>query len=90
MDIETTIHCHCPNCGGDATRIYFTSPEAVYNRCNNSPVIKTECTACDYLMVMCALNGIVIEAYAPTLAIPVKNLKLPQASSSKSKQKIFC
>ena len=90
MDLNTTIHCPCPNCGGDATRIYFTSQEAAYSRCNSSQVIQTECTDCDYLMVMCARNGIVIEAYTPTVTKPVNNFKILQASSGESKQKICC
>ncbi len=52
----------CPNCGNKAVRRYFTSNEAVYSNCPNKQVIYTECPICDYLMVMCSLNGSVLEA----------------------------
>ncbi len=45
----------CPNCGSAAQRHYIA----------NSNLTKTQCSACDYLMVMCSQSGRVIEAYAP-------------------------
>lgn len=46
---------HCPNCGCLAERNYHSI---------NSQ-IQTECLSCDYLMVMCADTGRVVESYAP-------------------------
>ncbi len=45
----------CPNCGSTAQRHYISS----------SHLTKTQCSSCDYLMVMCSQTGRVIEAYAP-------------------------
>ncbi len=55
----------CPNCGSEAQRRYFNSNEAIHSSCSGNQVIQTECDQCDYLMVMCFLNGNVVEAYAP-------------------------
>ena len=48
---------HCPNCGHHAERQHI----------QESRIIRTQCPACDYLMVTCALTARVIEAYAPGL-----------------------
>ena len=90
MDNMATIQCFCPNCGGNATRVYFTSLDPLYHRCTSKQVIQTECQSCDYLMVMCARNGIVIEAYAPSMIAPVSNLKLLDASSEENERTVFC
>lgn len=55
----------CPNCGSKASRTHFTSNNAAYRSCPNKQVIQTECPVCDYLMVMCSLNGSVLEAEFP-------------------------
>ena len=60
----------CPNCGSEAERRYFTSNQEVYRTCPSNQVIQTECAVCDYLMVMCSLNGSVIEAQAPGTWVP--------------------
>lgn len=90
MEIIRTIKCPCPNCGDNATRIYFTSREAIYHRCVSNLVIQTECLKCDYLMVMCARNGIVIEAYAPSAPMPVSNFPLLTTSPGDNKRTVFC
>ena len=82
--------CPCPNCGGNGVRTYFTSRDETYQRCVSNQVIQTECRDCDYLMVMCARNGIVIEAYAPGTETPMDNLQLPQSSERENKPKVFC
>ncbi|MBW4460219.1 MAG: replication restart DNA helicase PriA [Nodosilinea sp. WJT8-NPBG4] len=46
---------HCPNCGHLAER-HHTYPEQQ---------VQTQCGACDYLMITCAVTGNVIEAHAP-------------------------
>nr|WP_139296911.1 replication restart DNA helicase PriA [Phormidium tenue] len=46
---------HCPNCGHLAER-HHTYPEQQ---------VQTQCAACDYLMITCAVTGNVIEAHAP-------------------------
>jgi ribosomal protein S27E len=49
----------CPNCGKPAERYYLFTHQ----------LTRTQCSACDYLMVTCSLTGNVLEAYAP--GIPV-------------------
>ena len=90
METIAKFQCPCPNCGGNATRTYFTSRDETYQRCVSDRVIQTECLDCDYLMVMCARNGIVIEAYAPGAPAPIDSLKLPRSSSGENKQTVFC
>jgi hypothetical protein len=63
--MQTTQIVRCPNCGSEAERHYFTSPDPTYTKCQEHQVTQTECPVCDYLMVMCSLTGNVIEAYAP-------------------------
>ena len=61
--MNKTLRVPCPNCGGKATRKYFTNTqEARYSNCPQNQVVQTECTDCDYLMEMCLFNGNVIEA----------------------------
>lgn len=45
----------CPNCGSPAERHHLTANQ----------LIRTQCPACDYLMITCSETGNVIEAYAP-------------------------
>ena len=90
METIAKFQCPCPNCGGNATRMYFTSCDQIYQRCVSDQVIQTECLDCDYLMVMCARNGIVIETYATIAPTSIDNLKLPQSSPGDKKQTIFC
>ncbi|MEL6788849.1 MAG: hypothetical protein AAFO76_15915 [Cyanobacteria bacterium J06607_15] len=61
--MNRTFEVPCPNCGGSATRSYFTSQEAKYSNCPQNQVIQVECADCDYLMVMCSASGSVVEAY---------------------------
>lgn len=61
--MNRTFEVPCPNCGGSATRSYFTSQESKYNTCPQNQVIQVECSQCDYLMVMCSVSGNVVEAY---------------------------
>ncbi|MEL6469093.1 MAG: replication restart DNA helicase PriA [Cyanobacteria bacterium J06623_4] len=49
---------HCPTCGSTAERYYLADVEQV----------RTQCACCDYLMVLCARTGRVMEAYAPSFA----------------------
>ena len=49
---------HCPTCGSAAER-YSLSAESI---------VRTQCSHCDYLMVMCSKTGRVIEAYAPSFS----------------------
>ncbi|XGV99893.1 MAG: zinc ribbon domain-containing protein [Leptolyngbya sp. BL-A-14] len=55
LNMPTVLAIHCPNCGSPAERHYLTSDH----------LTRTQCSACDYLMVMCSQTGRVIEAYAP-------------------------
>ena len=45
----------CPNCGSHAERYFIES----------SKLTRTQCSACDYLMIACSETGKVVEAYAP-------------------------
>ena len=47
----------CPNCGAIAERHHLSYLAQV----------KTQCEACDYLLVMCTRSGHVLESYAPGL-----------------------
>ncbi|MBW4602564.1 MAG: replication restart DNA helicase PriA [Calothrix sp. FI2-JRJ7] len=49
----------CPNCGSEGERHYILE----------SQIQRTQCPACDYLMIMCTHTGRVIEAYAPGIAL---------------------
>lgn len=62
--MNRTFEVPCSNCGGAATRSYFTSHEAKYENCPKNHVIQVECADCDYLMIMCSVSGSVVEAYA--------------------------
>jgi len=44
----------CPNCGSEGERHYISSHQ----------LMRTQCPACDYLMVSCTRTGRVIETYA--------------------------
>jgi hypothetical protein len=50
----------CPNCGSIAERHHLSYLAQ----------IKTQCEACDYLLVMCTRSGHVLESYAPGLPTP--------------------
>lgn len=56
----------CPNCGSEAERHHILSRQ----------LTRTQCSACDYLMVLCARTGKVIEAYAPGID-PNQMISLP-------------
>ncbi|MEM8721722.1 MAG: hypothetical protein AAGE84_20900 [Cyanobacteria bacterium P01_G01_bin.39] len=69
-----TLRVLCPNCGSLATRKYFiNSQEARYSSCPQNQVMQTECSCCDYLMVMCVFNGKVIEAQTCSTSMAQKN-----------------
>jgi len=51
-------YVHCPTCGSSAERYYLAAEGRV----------RTQCSHCDYLMVMCEKTGRVIEAYAPSFS----------------------
>ena len=71
----------CPNCGSKAERNYFTSKETIYHACPDNQVIQTECAVCDYLMVMCSLDGSVVEAQAPGTWIPANSKQVNDISN---------
>lgn len=48
---------HCPNCGQLAERHHLDTDH----------LVRTQCAACDYLMITCSRTGKVIEAHAPGL-----------------------
>jgi hypothetical protein len=50
---------NCSNCGSDrAERHYIPDLE----------LVRSQCPACDYLLVTCTATGKVIESYAPGIA----------------------
>lgn len=53
--MKTFEMVRCPNCGSHAERHHLSSEQ----------LIRTQCPACDYLMITCASTGKVIEAHAP-------------------------
>lgn len=55
MEITTRQIVHCPNCGCLAERNYHSL----------TTYIETQCLVCDYLMIICANTGRVIESYYP-------------------------
>lgn len=54
----------CPQCGSSARRLYFTSAHSAHLKCPGGLVNQVECPSCDYLLVSCAVDGQVVEAYA--------------------------
>lgn len=78
----------CPNCGSEAERYFISS----------SNITRTQCSSCDYLMVMCYQTGRVIEAYAPGIdpqtmvslrGVVHKQHQLPSRASSAHSQQSF-
>ncbi len=55
--ILTSHQVRCPNCGQMAERHVL----------EDNRLVRTQCHACDYLMITCTTTGKVIEAYAPGL-----------------------
>ncbi len=49
----------CPNCGRPAERHIITTHQ----------LLKTQCAACDYLLITALNTGKVLEAYAPGVTI---------------------
>jgi hypothetical protein len=63
--MQITQDVRCPNCGSQALRHILSDRLPQTLKCPNHQALQTECPACDYLMVMCTLNGAVVESYAP-------------------------
>ncbi len=72
MDLNLAILC--PNCGSVANRRHFTSNEAIYHPCQGDRIIQTECPVCDYFLLMCSLNGRVIEAHSSSTSPQTRQL----------------
>ncbi|MBD2326860.1 replication restart DNA helicase PriA [Alkalinema sp. FACHB-956] len=54
-----TYSMPCPNCGHSAERLLTA----------DGKLIRTQCSACDYLLITCRTTGKVIEAYAPGISM---------------------
>lgn len=80
--MQTSHVIYCPNCGSRAERHYFTSLQSAYLKCLGNQVTQTECPACDYLTVICSLNGSVVEAYAPGIKAPTAASKSQPVSKT--------
>ncbi|MDY6898745.1 MAG: replication restart DNA helicase PriA [Cyanobacteriota bacterium] len=61
----------CPNCGEFAIRESFNKLLSDYINGSEKAVTKTECKACDYLMIMGSYDGKVLEAYAPGISFKI-------------------
>ena len=68
----------CPNCGELATRESFNKLLSDHVKCGEKTVTKTECSYCDYLMIMGSYDGKVLEAYSPGISFQM----MLQASAS--------
>lgn len=55
VNTNTLVEVCCPNCGSCAERHHLASEQ----------LVRTQCSACDYLLIMCSETGRVVEAYAP-------------------------
>lgn len=56
--MDTVIQdINCPNCGRKAERHYL----------NSQKITRTQCSHCDYLMIVSQVTGKVLEAYAPSI-----------------------
>lgn len=64
--MEIIQKIRCPNCGSEGERHHLLS----------SQLTRTQCSSCDYLMVMCSRTGRVVEAYAPGI-YPAAIVSLP-------------
>lgn len=58
--MQTIQIVRCPNCGSPAERHHLSGRT------------HTQCHDCDYLLVLCAQTGRVIEAYAPGIPWGIK------------------
>lgn len=47
---------HCPTCGSSAERYHLL----------DDGMTRTQCSSCDYLMILCTETGRVIESYSPS------------------------
>ena len=72
--MHTHLDIRCPNCGSLAQRHLFDEGAAICQSCPDHQVAQTECSSCDYLLVMCWKNGKVLEAYAPGIPAVAKSL----------------
>lgn len=64
--MQTVEMVRCPNCGSCAERYHLSGDQ----------LIRTQCSACDYLMITCAITGKVIEAYAPGIDMGRFSMKI--------------
>jgi ribosomal protein S27AE len=69
--MQTVLSIRCPNCGSMAERHYL----------DGANLTRTQCSHCDYLMIMCSVTGKVIEAYAPGLRSPIKYAPMKSVSA---------
>lgn len=69
LDTLPTQEVSCPNCGGRAIR-QCTPP--VDSNPKTSPqhlICRTECPSCDYLMMMCVLEGELTQVYSAEMSM---------------------
>ena len=55
MQIVQSVRC--PNCGSLAKRLYFLNAKVMNSDSAEDRITRTECSACDYLMVTCSSDG---------------------------------
>jgi hypothetical protein len=66
--MSTIYQVRCPNCGSPAERHHVTDRQ----------LMRTQCSTCDYLIIICTATDRVIEAYAP--GISAQHLRMPALS----------
>ena len=67
--IHTAQTICCSQCGATARRLYFTSSYSTHLKCPGRLIHQVECPSCDYLLVSCAVDGRVVEAYGEGISI---------------------
>jgi hypothetical protein len=55
VNLLTNYRLPCPNCGSSAERHFILDRN----------LTRTQCSTCDYLLIICQKTGKVIESYAP-------------------------
>ncbi|MEM8780068.1 MAG: hypothetical protein AAGF26_14575 [Cyanobacteria bacterium P01_G01_bin.49] len=86
--MEINQQVRCSNCGHYAQRRYYSSDEATGTTYPDRQVIQTECSHCDYLMVIYFHNAQVVEVYAPGISRTI-HPKIVHELTPKLEQVIF-
>ena len=91
--MDQTYTVPCSNCGAQAIRKHFSNQVTKYTFCPENRIIQTECPNCDSLLIMCALNGNVVEAYVSSTSVFTREQTLnnsPLAIPKNTDSKMSC